>query len=158
MALHLTYNTNAAGSNDDSISISTCHRCSTEITSYWVRTQRRVARVSIHISHRWREPSSWSTGLSVRIIPSVVTAVFNSSRVDCPEGDSSSIHYTSECDIISRTYPTRWSSELTQCSWNCSKWQSSQRTCTHTLPKNKAKTENPDNQSEILILKSLRCV
>ena len=48
-----------------------------------------------------------------RTIPAVGTAVFNSSRVDSPDGKSSSVHYTSVSDIISRTYPTRWSSELT---------------------------------------------
>ena len=35
---------------------------------------------------------------------------------------------------------------------NYTKWQSSQRACTNTLPKNKAKTQNPDNQSEIFVL------
>ena len=56
--------------------------------------------------------TSWYTGLGVRAVD---TDCLNSTRVDCPDGEISSTYYTSEGDIISRTYPIRWSSELTHC-------------------------------------------
>ena len=119
LQISLTYNTDGTGSNEGEISsLRTSHRSSIEIISYWDHTQRRVVSVSILISLRWCEPPSLSThGSDSWCRWAVVTVRSISSRVDSPDSESS-INYTCECDIISRTYPSRWSSKvLTWYTW-----------------------------------------
>ena len=80
------------------------------------------------------------------------TTCLNFSRVDSPYCGRCGSYYTCECDIISRTYPIRWSSQLALCSWKPTAYEIvSYVPLATTLPKIKAQTKKLDSQSEILI-------